>query len=73
MRVRFLDRFDYVTTRSANGTARATVAYKPTDAAVTVPRAHGEDAVKAGKAVEAPDEPAVREEIVNQVRARGRK
>jgi hypothetical protein len=73
MRVRFIAPFDYVTTRSANGTPRATVAYKPTEAAVTVPRAHGEAAVAAGKAVETPDEPAVREEIVNQVRARGRK
>ena len=69
MRVRFTDRFDYVTLRSANGTPRATVAYQPTDEPITVPRAHGEDAVAAGKAVEV-DDPAVRDVIVKQVRAR---
>ncbi len=57
MRVRFLDRFDYVTTRTANGTPRACVAYVQTDDVVTVPRAHGEAAVAAGKAVEI-NEPA---------------
>ena len=69
MRVKFLDRFDYVTLRSANGTPRATVAYTPTDEPMTVPRAHGDAAVAAGKAVEV-DEPAAREAIVKQVRAR---
>lgn len=69
MRVRFTDCFDYVTLRSANGTPRATVAYRVGDEPITVPRAHGEAAVAAGKAVEI-DEPAVREEIVKQVRSR---
>lgn len=73
MRVRFLDRFDYVTLRSANGTARATVAYRAGDEPITVPRAHGEAAVAAGKAVDV-DEPAVRSddsaEIIGGVIAR---
>ena len=69
MRVRFLDRFDFVTLRSANGTPRATVAYRVGEEPITVPRAHGEAAVSAGKAVEF-DEPTVREAIVKQVRSR---
>lgn len=73
MRVRFLDRFDYATLRSANGTPRATVAYRQGDEPITVPRAHGEAAVAAGKAVECPDEIAVRTEIVERVRTRGKR
>lgn len=73
MRVRLLDRFDFVTLRSKTGTPRATVAYAPTDEPITVPRAHGEAAVAKGVAVETPDEPAVREEIVRQVRSRAKK
>ncbi len=73
MRVRFLDRFDVVVLRSANGTPRATVAYRPGDEPQTVKREHGEAAVAAGKAIEVPDEIAVRTEIVRQVKARAKK
>lgn len=72
MRVRFLDRFDFVTLRSANGTPRATVAYRVGDEPITVPRAHGEAAVASGKAVEIA-EPAVREAIVRAVKTRAGK
>lgn len=67
MRVKFTAPFDYVTLRSANGTARATVAYAVAGEPVTVKREHGEAAIAAGKAVEV-DEPAVREKVVRQVR-----
>jgi hypothetical protein len=61
MRVRFLERFSYVTHRSVNGTPRASVAYPASREPVTVPRDHGEAAVKAGAAVEV-KEPAKRPE-----------
>lgn len=52
MRVKITAPFDYVTTRAKNGLALASVAYTPTKAPVTVPQAHGEAGVAAGKMVE---------------------
>jgi hypothetical protein len=57
MRVRFLKPFDFVTLRSKTGTPRATLAYKPGDEPQTVPKEHGEAAVKGGYAEEV-SEPA---------------
>ena len=73
MRVRFTDRFDFVIHCSKTGTPLQTASYSPTDEAITVPRTHGEAAVKAGKAIEMPDDVAVRTEIVHQVKTRAKK